>query len=242
MRHIARAGSRSRLVHALAMLSLLTVVSGCTFLPSITVGIDGIGSGGNLAQSRYTLKSAVAGVDETDLHFLEYSAHIDAALAKRGMLPATAREPATVEIAVNYGTSRQQRTVTTPFRNDDFFRPPRQCLRRNDQGTCTEWVRRHRDPFRDPFHSPRYTVVTSYRTFITLEARAIDSNDSQPALWATRARTSVATPDIRATLPLLLVAASDYIGTNTGREVTVVLRADDPALQQATLAPGPAGS
>ena len=68
------------------------------------------------------------------------------------------------------------------------------------------------------------------RDSVTLEARLKDAEADQPALWATRARANFAKPDLRVTLPLLLVAAEEYIGVDTGHERTVVLSGDDLAI------------
>ncbi|OED36943.1 hypothetical protein AB833_25300 [Chromatiales bacterium (ex Bugula neritina AB1)] len=215
----------SRRATAIAATLLLLFASGCTVVPRITVGIDSISSQSSLPRFSYVLKSAVAGVDESDLHFIEYSNHIHDALARRGMVKAESADDATVEIKVDYGSTRHQRTVTRQVFHDDYSYSRRVCKHRNSHGKCTNWVHRRHRGLWDPWKS-EVRVVTAHDIFVSLEARAKDAG-TQPALWATRARALVAKPDLRVTLPLLLVAARDHIGTNTGHEITVVLRGDE---------------
>ena len=222
--------SRNHLV--VVMLSVLTllVVSGCAITPQLAVGVDAIDSGRQVQDVRYILKPAVDGVDESDLHFIEYSAHIDNALQKRGMVRAETAEQANVEIAVNYGYQRRQSALVSRYSafNDPFYYN-RRCGHRLSVHCSRGFSSRHYDRF-DRFHHRhrRYVdVIESYRVFVTLEARQIGTATDQSALWTTRARANFAKPDLRVTLPLLLVAAQKYIGVDTGQERTVVLSGDD---------------
>lgn len=173
------------------------------------------------------------GVDESDLHFIEYSAHIDNALQKRGMVRAETAEQANVEIAVNYGYQRRQSALVSRYSafNDPFYYN-RRCGHRLSVHCSRGFSSRHYDRF-DRFHHRHrgyVDVIESYRVFVTLEARQIGTVVDQSALWTTRARANFAKPDLRVTLPLLLVAAQEYIGVDTGQERTVVLSGDDLAI------------
>lgn len=218
--------SRSVVV-ALSLVALL-LGSGCTIMPRLSVGVDAIDSGQSVQDVRYLLKPAVKGVDESDLHFLEYSQHIDSALQKRGMTKAVSAEQANVEVLVNYGHKHFQRAIRRHALLDDPFFRERRCWRWKN-GRCLHW--RHYDRYDWWYDRPRHhvDVVSSYRVFLALEARLIDADKDQPALWTTRARAHFAKPDLRVTLPLLLLAAEEYIGVDTGRERTVVLSGDDMA-------------
>lgn len=216
----------------LSVLALL-VVSGCAVTPQLAVGVDAIDSGRQVQDVRYILKPVVNGVDESDLHFIEYSAHIDDALQKRGMVRAETAEQANVEIAVNYGYQRRQSALVSRYSafNDPFYFN-RRCGHRLSVHCSRGFSSRHYDRFDrfDRFHHRHrgyVDVIESYRVFVTLEARQIGTAVDQSALWTTRARANFAKPDLRVTLPLLLVAAQEYIGVDTGQERTVVLSGDD---------------
>lgn len=210
---------------------LLLGLSGCSFKPTMTVGVDGIGTGINASQTRYTLESAVDGVDESDLHFIEYARYIDSALQQRGMRKADSLDTADVIVAVNYGSSLQTRTVFRPL-NNDLFHYRHRCLGRPHSLRCRRLRSLHaRDRF-SIFARDRADVVVSRRAFIALEARSTEASAGAPALWATRARAAVSTSDLRVVMPWLIAAAADYIGTDTQREVVVSVDADDAGLQR----------
>lgn len=222
--------SRNHLVVVVLSVLTLLVVSGCAITPQLAVGVDAIDSGRQVQDVRYILKPAVDGVDESDLHFIEYSAHIDNALQKRGMVRAETAEQANVEIAVNYGYQRRQSALVSRYSafNDPFYYN-RRCGHRLSVHCSRGFSSRHYDRF-DRFHHRHrgyVDVIESYRVFVTLEARQIGTATDQSALWTTRARANFAKPDLRVTLPLLLVAAQEYIGVDTGQERTVVLSGDD---------------
>ena len=115
--------SRNHLVVVMLSVLALLVVSGCAVTPQLAVGVDAIDSGRQVQDVRYILKPVVDGVDESDLHFIEYSAHIDNALQKRGMVRAETAEQANVEIAVNYGYQRRQSALVSRYSafNDPFY-------------------------------------------------------------------------------------------------------------------------
>ena len=221
--------SRSTAVMAL-FAGLLLLASGCTLSPRLTVNVDAIDSGESPQPVRYVLVPAVEGVDASDLHFIEYAGHIDRALQKRGMIAAGSAAEANVEIEVSYGHKRVVREFVRHSIFDDPFFYDRRC-RRWHKGHCVRWYPARYDWWHARHHR-EVDVVTSYRVFVALEAHRIGAEPGAPALWTTRARARFARPDLRVTLPLLLTAAEQYIGVDTGRERTVVLSADE--LQEAT--------
>ena len=224
---IGRSTLRS-LAWLMAMLTL--VLGGCTTSPRLSVDIDAINSGQPVQDVRYVLKPVVKGVDESDLHFIEYSRHIDNALQQRGMTKADAPAQANVEIEVNYGYKRYQRAVRRHSVFDDPFYHERRC-RHWHKGRCVQWY-----PYRSfdwwydrPAH--HVDVITGYRVFVVLEAKRIGAAEGEPSLWTTRAWARFSKPDLRVTLPLLLVAAEEYIGVDTGHERTVVLTGDELSVE-----------
>jgi len=181
---------------------LLSVVamlfgSGCTVLPRLAVSVDAIDSGQAVQDVRYVLKPVVKDVDESDLHFIEYSRHIESALQKHGMTKADSADQANVEIAVNYGFKRHQRALLRHSVFDDPFYFERRCRQRQN-GRCVRWYRSRFYDRHDWFHE-RYRrqvdVITNYRVFVSLEARLKDADAAQPALWTTRARARFRKPD-----------------------------------------------
>lgn len=227
----------AQLILRRSVVTLLSAVAlllggGCTITPQLAVNIDAIDSGQAVQDARYVLKPVVKGVDESDLHFAEYSRHIDNALQKHGMTRVDSVDEANVQISVNYGIKSRQRALLRHSVLDDPFYYERRCRHRH-KGQCL-----HRYPSRfydhnDWFYGPRrrqVDVLTSYSVFVSLEARLIDTDTAKPVLWTTRARARFAKPDLRVTLPLLLVAAEDFIGVDTGRERTVILRGDELAI------------
>lgn len=228
----------NRLGPILTAVCVLLVSAGCAITPQLSVNVDAIDSGQSVQDVRYVLKPAVDGVDKSDLHFIEYSRHIDKALQQRGMQKAGSVAQANVEIAVDYGYERVEQAV---FRSSGYYDPfffHRGCGRFNRAGCSDRFSSRNFDRFGPSYgrHRQHVDVIPNYLVFIALEARHIDrhtniapgqaagqsanpsveqaaeqSAEQSAALWATRARAHFAKPDLRITLPLLLIAAEEYL-------------------------------
>ena len=211
---------------------LLLLISACTVSPNIRVAVDAI-SAQSIPEAddwRYVLKPVVKGVERTDLHFLEYAEHIHAALQAQGLRPAKSAEFANVEIEVDYGVSRQQQLVSVPrLQNSRATLSERFCARRDDRGRCRQWRDRpvhDRLGLFDRETRADVRVTSYYRVFVALEAIDQRESSQRSPLWVTRARIESSRSDLRTALPVLIAAARDYIGTDTGREVIVTQRTD----------------
>lgn len=215
-----------RIVRLAVLAILLASSAACTVAPTFTVAVDSIAASPvSGSPQRYVLKPVVAGVDSGDLRFQTYAAHIHRALEAMAFVQASDADRADIEIEVNYGAVRDEKTLVTP-RLRSLERPRRHCRHRDAGGKCRAWQigGLHHDGFGQYLDEIR--VVPYYRVFIALEAFAI-AESRRTALWSTRARADTAGPDLRVALPLLLTAASDHIGTDTGREIAVVLDRGD---------------
>ena len=218
-----------RLACRFALIAVLLLSVGCTTAPRFSATVDAIAVEGDVNHS-YVLKPVVDGVDSADLHFREYAGYIHSALESQGLVRAQSAQDASIEIEVNYGAKRDHRIVSSPSLYTDLQRTQRVCQRRDRNGRCRLWQTRSvpREPpeldnrLRDDFR-----VLSYYRLFIALEAIDIKNSAEREVLWSTRARTNRTNPDLRTAMPLLVAAASQYVGRDTGREVPVVLQLDD---------------
>ena len=220
----------SRMAKYLAVFSLLVLATGCTVSPTLAVAVDAISTERAADDARYQLKPVVDGVDDADLHYLEYAEHIHTALQSLGLRRAESAAEAAIEIEVNYGAGSDQRLVVVPGLRSSPFRTHRYCSHRDPGGRCRLWqTRRLHDPWDvfDRRHRDHVRVVPYYRLFLTLEAFSIgsdsDSDSGRSAIWIARAKMASGRSDLRAAMPALVAAVSDYIGKDTEREVLVVL-------------------
>lgn len=177
---------------------------GCaTSTPSaFNITIDSIGSASPAKQS-YFLLPGDKNVNGEDLQFKEYVSYVNYALTNQGFVPAESFEKANIGIFLNYGISGPQESRIST------------SLARKVAPTLP---------------LPDYVKRTTYSRYMILEAVDLveyRTTGKTAQLWKTTVTSTGSSGDLRRVFPVLVVASSQYIATNTGQRINVVLDETD---------------
>lgn len=222
---------------ALASATLVLALAGCGTAHIVHVNALNDPSAAPFAGT-YEVRPGASDLSATDLQFREVVARLQPALARRGYQPAAPGRPADTVLFVSYGvgpprtlvytssfpvyaeTGGGTRTVTTTTRGPD-----------GNPVTTTTTIR-------EPGTIQRVgsdvttTSVTQFRKHLRLSARPAGVEpERNPELWAIEVVSDDERADLRAVLPAMIVAATPWIGGNTGQAIQVRIRPNDPRLQ-----------
>lgn len=204
-------GDRSVVWLAIAVLA----VGGCSLTPAIGVQIDAIAAAGDRpAGKRYTLVPATNGTVAKDLWFQEFSGYVHQTLAGLGYQPAQAGSAPDQVIALAYGVGEPlEKVYSVPVRD------------------WAPWQGGAPYPYGSvPTFRTDVDSYTTYASFVALTARAPSEGGRGNELWQAVATSRSASDDLRRLFPVLLTALTPFIGRDTGGQVAVSLREDDPAV------------
>lgn len=214
---------------------LLLLLGACTRM--VTVDINAIVDPA-LAQVKkdhasYFLTPA-QNINKDDLYFKEYSGYFIKALKQHGYSLSADKSKASIEIVFSYGLSDGHSGVYT-------YASPIYEFVGGETITITEQTS---DPAVQPkvttIHIPsRYERVgtslesqeyTYYIAHAGLEARTISSSpgDKVKILWGIQMQSRVTSDDLRRIMPYMAYAATPYIGKNSGHQISVDIKENDP--------------
>lgn len=194
--------------------------------------------------TQYLLLAADPDKDTRDLQHREFEEVLEAALLKRGLERVDVASEADVAILMDYGIGERVTeviSISTPHHvlNDARFRRSR--FRYGRQGRRGRRGRAFGDyPYSsfDRFaYQPRVQTrtVTTVNRFLELEARALTSIEaprSGDPLWSTEARSRGPIEDLRRVFPVLVGAAADYVGSDSGQIIETTIAEDDARVIQ----------
>ncbi len=198
------------------------------------VSVDSITDPGVQAKSTYVLLPGNSGITIYDLNFREYADYVRKALTKQGLTDAPLAD-AKLAIFLIYGigdpkltpysysipifgqTSGGTTSVNLSTYGSDGIS--------NTSGTITT------KPTYGIVGSTTYSGVNvSYFRFFILDAVDLDKfrNDSMSVVvWRTTVTSSGSSGDLRRVFPVMVGASTEYLGTNTLRQVSIQLQEDD---------------
>ena len=190
-------------------LLLAFVLSACSAgqqnVPSFTVKVDAISSRGSVQKETYILLPRNKEVPVEDLQYREFASYIHRALRARGYVPVmTVEGEADLAIFLAYGIGDPQEDLSA------------HSISMPISGMTTSHT--------------RVASVTTYLRFVVLEAvsyTAYKSTGKYMPVWKTAVTSRGTSSDLREVVPILVAGAAEYFGTNTGKQVTVVLNEDD---------------
>lgn len=210
------------------------LTSGCVSFPTYEVAIDSF-SAGSQAGKRYVLHPAANTLPANDLQFQEFAAHTHRVLQQQGF--KLAEDVGTADIAIFLAFS-----ISGPLVNQYTYSTPIQ----GQIGTSTSYssgsVQTSPNTWQSSIQQndkPIYGTVAyqqhvgTYTTFtrqIVLQAVDLKTQyASQPPrqVWKTTILSTGSSGDFRRVFPIMLGAAAQFIGTNTGHQVELRLKEDD---------------
>lgn len=219
-------------------LGLLSLFSGCA--TSYKVRVDALSAGtlGSGAGFTYVLASGTEGVEETDLFFKTVARHVNPVLEGKGYRLVEDPTMAELEIVVDAYMSEplvETREYSEPvyIHTGGYYHRYRVPVVNKDGKV----VRYHYGYYWDPgyMHHGGWVdttrQVTVYDKILHLSAKRVQPS-GKPAEeeWTIKVALRDRSTDYRAALPILLMAADPYIGQETEKQETVVIREDSPEL------------
>lgn len=227
-------------MHALFRLLLLVFavsLAGCAAMSEQSlykVTIDAISSGTEPEEKTYVIASSNPEVSSRDLQFLEFAGPIEKALAQLGYSKATPQNAA-ILITLSYEISAPKTVTST--RSVPIF---------GQTGVSSSTTYGQISPG-GTFSGTTYTTptfgVTGYvpvtdtyetytRTFVlsAYDIKASREQNVDVQLWRTTVTSNGTNSDLRTVFPYMVAASAAYFGKDPGKQVTVSILEDDPAV------------
>jgi len=197
----------------LALLSIATFfVTGCTVTPKYHVTIDAItGSNGEVQPSTYQIKALDTKKDVKGLVFQKYSQNVAQALHQKGYLKAMPNQMTNQFVYFDYGIDKVNESTEVYTEPDISFH--------------VGWGYPYYHPFlHHPYYGGGYTTYRKtriyYNRYVTLLAK--DALDKE--LWRVDVSSVGESKNLQKIVPMLIDAATPYIGTDTAEPVEIVIK------------------
>ena len=163
-----------------------------------------------------------------DLYFKEFSHYFIKALKQNGYVRSDDKSKADMEIVFSYGLSDGRSGVYTyaaPIY--EFIGGEIITIKQESSGEVTTiHIPSRYERVGTSLESQEYTY---YIAHATLEARAVSDGMEKPEiLWSVQMQSKVATDDLRKVMPYMAHAARPYIGKNSGHQISVNIKENDP--------------
>ena len=209
-------------------------LSGCatTQRPSYTVSVNGLAAQTTNAAASFIVLPGDKNVAATDLQFQEYAGFVERALGQRGLHRAPSVDKADMMIFLAYGIGDPKEHVYS-YSLPNFGQ--------TGVSSSTTYGSLYGNSYSGTtYYTPTYGVtgysshVGTYVTFtrhVFIEAVDIPTYRSKKKVvqvWKTGIVSVGSSGDLRRVFPVMIGAASSYLGTNTGEIRTVNLYEDDP--------------
>lgn len=216
----------------LLLLTFLTfVITGCS--PRVQVSINSIGNNPHEYQS-YILLSGMKNSNPDDLQYKEYAGYIHKVLQEKGF-KETDFGKADMVVFLYYGISdpiNEQYSYSMPVYGQTGVSSSYTTGTLNTFGNMATYSG-------TTTYTPTYGIVgsqnysgtrTNYTRHIILDA--VDAKKYKElqkiqSLWKTTIISTGSSGDLRTIFPILLGAGKEYIGTNTGKAISVTLSEND---------------
>ena len=222
--------------HIAILVSVLAAafLSGCatTQRPSYTVSVNGLATQTTNAAASFVILPGDKNVAATDLQFQEYAGFVERALGQRGLHRAPSVDEADMMIFLAYG-------IGDPKEHVYSYSLPH--FGQTGVSSSTTYGSIYGNSYSGTtYYNPTYGItgyssqVGTYVTFtrhVFIEAVDLPTYRSQNKVvqvWKTEIVSVGSSGDLRKVIPVMIGAASSYMGTNTGEIRTVNLYEDDP--------------
>lgn len=189
----------------------LFLITGCTITPKYKVSIDAItNTNSTLAPSTYQLKALKEIEDENSLLFQKYSKEVAEALHQQGYLKTSPNQLPKQFIYFDYGIDKVDERTETYTEPDISFH--------------IGWGYPYYHPFYRPFYGGGYTTYHETRTYYNRYITLLAKDALNKELWRVDVSSIGESKNLQKIIPLLVEAATPYIGTNTTEPVEIVMQ------------------
>ena len=219
------------------LLLVLLGQSSCTHIYHFNV--DAIAGGEVQTSDSFFLTADEAQKNETGITNEEVSAYIETALESKGFRKAADLDSAETLIVYSFGVGEPVELLVIRGSNSaNLLKSPTYAIRRDyesngsSDGTTTHLVEvpsEGSEPVRD-----RVEREIVYEKFLKLEAyknRPDASSETRERLWSIGIATADPSDDIREYLPYLLAAGLPYVAEESGEQISVELKSNDPMIE-----------
>ncbi len=195
---------------------IAVLISGCATTAlapiGITMAVDSIAARNAPSKGKtYIIKSAMQNISDKDLEFQEVARYIENALSSKKYIRTDSKENADILIYLGYRMSAPQKSYHT-YTNSGAMAMPIGGI----------WFAK--------LPTTQTIEITTFITTLILEAYDLKDPNGILQLWKTTTKLGGCSADLRAVLPSMVAASSDYFGTNTGKQISVTIQQDDPKL------------
>lgn len=214
---------------------LMLFLHGCAVGPRFIVNIDSISSPDSELKNKFVLLPGSKDIDQGSLQYKEYAAYVERALFDKGFIKSNNMEAANVAIFLVYGIGDPQEhqfTYSIPIWGQTGVASSSTIGTINTFGNTGTYSA-------TTTNTPTYGIVGSsthtgtritYFKYLWLDAVDLDEyrrTEKVNQLWKTMVTSTGSSGDLRQVFPVLVGAAKEYFGTNTGKKVQVTLFEND---------------
>lgn len=224
----------------LASVVAATFLSGCATTPQrqgYTVSVNGLAAQASNSAVSFVILPGDTNVTATDLQFQEYAAFVERAMSQRGFSRAPSFESADMAIFLTYGIGEPKEHVYS-YSLPTFGQTGISSA--TTYGNISGSAYGSANYSGTTYYTPSYGITgysshsgtaVTYTRRIFIEAVDLPTHRSQNKLlqlWKTAIVSVGSSGDLREVFPVMVGAASTYLGSNTGQVRTVTLHENDP--------------
>lgn len=222
--------SMKRLISLVIIIGSIFLLSGCV---RIAVNVSSIGEQPKQPKV-YILASGMNNINDNDLQFKEYAGYVNNALKEKGYQLSDFGN-ANIGIMLSYGISEPH--TEYDISSKSIY---------GQTGVSSSYTTGSINTFgnmaslnANTTYTPSYGVVgtkiettsnTTYNSFITLHAIDLSkyriTKEMEP-IWKITMLSNNGSGDLRRIFPIMLGAGKEYIGTNTGKSIRIVISEND---------------
>ena len=215
----------------------LLLLAGCT--TPLRFAVDAINNPSQPMGRSYVILPGDPDVAVNDLRFQEAARYAEAALAGPGFFRVGDPEQADMVITLDAAVGEPQSVTRSESRpmyieTGGYYRQVTRPVRGRDGQityvTSTIWSP-PRNHYVGSYEATDTVLVYEKRFSLTAFSNGAGQVERLPQLWSVVVLNRDTNSDMRQYLPLMAAVASDYIDSNTGRQVVVSMKADDPRVQ-----------
>ena len=217
------------------MTFIVMLIQGCAIGPQFHVNVDSISAPEAISKTKYILLPGVKNVEGSDLQYREYATYVERALAFQGYSQALSFEEADIAIFLGYGIGKpeaQQFTYSLPTYGKTGISSSSTSGTLSTYGNTSTYSG-------TTTYKPTYGITgstthtgtrTTYLRYMWLDAVDLNeyrSSEKEVRLWKTTVTSTGSSGDLRQVFPILVAASKPHIGSNTGKQIRVILSETD---------------
>lgn len=215
------------------------LLAGCAVPQQFHVNIDSLARGDSATKRSYVLLPGNKGTNAGDLQFQEYAGYVHRALMARGLVHARRVEDADIVVFLSYGIGDPQThyyTYSLPVWGQTGYSGLTTYGTLNTFGGYGTYssTTTYTPTYGVTGYSSHVGAQTTYFRFIVLDAYDLETYGRRKKLaqvWRSTITSAGSSGDLRRVFPVMVAGSANYLGTNTGQKVDIVLDEDHQAVR-----------